>query len=294
MTVYLLRPKAIGEKVIDCLQLMKWKLSSLVIFTAGLGYLLATGTGVKWSHFALTIGGLFLIVGAANTFNQILERRVDRLMERTANRPLPAERMTAMEATLFGVMATLSGMAVLATVTNGLTVCLALFAFFAYVFLYTPLKSKTNFCLFIGALSGALPPVLGWTAVRSSLGWEALVLFATQFFWQFPHFWAIAWLYRDDYQRVGFRVLPVIKGKSMVGVASFSFALTVVALSFVPFFLGWVHPVYWVGVSLLGGLFLVAAGRFWRDLTLFRARRLLVTADLYLPTLLLLWWVTAN
>ncbi|MFA0776769.1 MAG: hypothetical protein PVTTEEND_000483, partial [Candidatus Fervidibacter sp.] len=203
--------KAVGAKVADYLQLIKLKLSALVLFTVALGYLLALRNPLPLviGHWLLTLLGSFLVIAAANAFNQVWEREADGRMRRTMNRPLPAERMSVTEAFCAAVLMALVGLTTLALATNWLTTFLAGLALGLYVLAYTPLKRRTEFCTLVGAVAGALPPVMGWTAVRGEINGEAAALFALQFLWQFPHFWAIAWLYRDDYQRAGFRMLPV-------------------------------------------------------------------------------------
>ncbi|MFA0752943.1 MAG: hypothetical protein IMHGJWDQ_000710 [Candidatus Fervidibacter sp.] len=279
-------------KLCDYAQLVKVKLSMLVLVTVAVGYLLALRNSLTevWGHFALTLLGAFGVITAANAFNQVWERETDAVMRRTMNRPLPAKRMSLTEALLVATGAGIGGLAILASVTNWLTTALAAIALWLYVFAYTPLKSKTEFCTLIGAISGALPPVLGWAAVRSEIAPEALLLFALQFLWQFPHFWAIGWLYRDDYQCAGLRLLPVKGDGEAVGRQAFLYTFAVVTVSLLPLWKGWVPPVYLLGALGLGIWFLLAAYQFATRLTFRTAKRLLVAADAYLP-LLLVWWL---
>jgi len=284
--------KAVGAKVADYLQLIKLKLSALVLFTVALGYLLALRNSLSLviGHWSLTLLGSFLVIAAANAFNQVWEREVDGRMRRTMNRPLPAERMSVKEAFCAAILMALVGLTTLALTTNWLTTFLAGLALGLYVLAYTPLKQRTEFCTLVGAVAGALPPVMGWTAVRGEINGEAVALFALQFLWQFPHFWAIAWLYRDDYQRAGFRWL-------LVGARWKPPPLDVVSSSVAPA-LGTLCPLWLLlrmpGCSLTApasaGTWLLGAPFQLADTPNRRlARRLLITADAYLPLVLLAW-----
>lgn len=281
------------RKFTDYLQLTKSRLSVFVVVTMALGYLLALRNPLLLviGHWSLTLVGAFFVVAAANAFNQVWERDTDALMGRTANRPLPAQRMTVSEALLAAVAMTTIGLAVLVIIANWLTAMLAAFALALYVLIYTPLKCKTEFCTLIGAISGAIPPVMGWTAVCNELSIEAAPLFAIQFLWQFPHFWAIAWMYRDDYQRAGFRMLPVAGDKGAVARQTLYYTLSLVVLSAYPALMGMVKPVYLLGAAVLGVWLLGVTLRFGKHPTRAQAKKLLLTADAYLPSLLLLWFV---
>ncbi len=284
--------KAVGAKVADYLQLIKLKLSALVLFTVALGYLLALRNPLPLviGHWLLTLLGSFLVIAAANAFNQVWEREADGRMRRTMNRPLPAERMSVTEAFCAAVLMALVGLTTLALATNWLTTFLAGLALGLYVLAYTPLKRRTEFCTLIGAVAGALPPVMGWTAVRGEINGEAVALFALQFLWQFPHFWAIAWLYRDDYQRAGFRMLPVFGAVETVTRQVFSYSVATVLVSLYPLLMRLKMPeVYLTAAVLAGTWFLWTALQFGDNPTRFMARRLLITADAYLPLVLLAW-----
>ncbi len=284
--------KAVGAKVADYLQLIKLKLSALVLFTVALGYLLALRNPLPLviGHWLLTLLGSFLVIAAANAFNQVWEREADGRMRRTMNRPLPAERMSVTEAFCAAVLMALVGLTTLALATNWLTTFLAGLALGLYVLAYTPLKRRTEFCTLVGAVAGALPPVMGWTAVRGEINGEAVALFALQFLWQFPHFWAIAWLYRDDYQRAGFRMLPVFGAVETVTRQVFSYSVATVLVSLYPLLMRLKMPeVYLTAAVLAGTWFLWTALQFGDNPTRFMARRLLITADAYLPLVLLAW-----
>ncbi|MCS3918371.1 heme o synthase [Fervidibacter sacchari] len=283
-----------ANKLSDYAQLVKLKLSTLVVVTTAFGYLLALRN--HWmevsAHLMLTLIGAFMVVGSANAFNQVLERDLDSLMERTKGRPLPSGRMGLFEAVFAATFLAALGLTILALFTNWLTVLLSSLAFCLYVFAYTPLKRKTEFCSLIGAISGAIPPVMGWTAVRNELSPDALALFALQFLWQFPHFWAIAWLYREDYQKVGFKMLPVKGDLNSVTRQTVYYTLATTMVSLYPLLAGRVSWFYAVGGSLLGIWFLSSALRFHRQSTKKASKNMLMVADIYLPLLLMLWLLT--
>jgi len=283
-----------ANKLSDYAQLVKLKLSTLVVVTTAFGYLLALRN--HWmevsAHLMLTLIGAFMVVGSANAFNQVLERDLDSLMERTKGRPLPSGRMGLFEAVFAATFLAALGLTILALFTNWLTVLLSSLAFCLYVFAYTPLKRKTEFCSLIGAISGAIPPVMGWTAVRNELSPDALALFALQFLWQFPHFWAIAWLYREDYQKVGFKMLPVKGDLNSVTRQTVYYTLATILVSVYPLLVGRVSWFYAVGGSLLGIWFLNSALKFYRQPTKKASKNMLMVADIYLPLLLMLWLLT--
>lgn len=284
----------IAIKAADYLQLIKFKLSALVTTTVVLGYLIALKDSfltVSW-HFALTLAGVFLVVGAANAFNQILERDLDALMERTKNRPLPSGRMGVAEATVGAVLMAIFGLSVLFIASEWKTTVLAAVALAIYVLAYTPLKRKSEICTSVGAISGAIPPAIGWVAVRNEFSQEAFALFALQFLWQFPHFWAIAWMYRDDYRKAGFRIFPVSGEPNEVSRRTLLYTIATVAVSAYPLLVGKVTPVYAFGLAALGIWFGSVALQFHRLRTKENAKRLLCVADIYLPLVLLLWLLT--
>jgi len=188
-------------------ELLKFRLSFLVAFSCAFGFILASPSADLSTLVLLFIGG-FLLSGASVTINQILEKDLDKLMSRTMNRPLPTYRLTMMEATVFAVVCALLGVSILFIFTNPLTTALSILSMLLYSFLYTPLKRIGPIAVFVGAIPGALPPLLGWTAATGSLSYEAWIIFGIQFIWQFPHFWAIAWVADDDYKKAGFKLLP--------------------------------------------------------------------------------------
>mgnify|MGYP001810159921 FL=1 len=189
--------------------LIKFRLSALVTFSAVFGFILGdSGVVFSWvKFFALMVGG-FLISGASGAANEIWERDIDKLMKRTENRPLPLNLISLKEAYWFTSIIALLGIAILWIFTNPLTTVLGVLSMVLYVFVYTPLKRVGPIAVFVGAIPGAMPPLLGWTAATGAISHEALIIFGIQFIWQFPHFWAIAWVSDEDYKRAGFKLLP--------------------------------------------------------------------------------------
>lgn len=188
-------------------ELLKFRLSFLVAFSCVFGYMLASAE-INWFAMAMLFAGGFLLSGASVIVNQILEKDLDRLMNRTMFRPLPTERVSVNEAIAVCAIAFFSGVFILMTFTNALTTCLSILSMVLYSFVYTPLKRVGPIAVFVGAIPGALPPLLGWTAATGVISHEALIIFGIQFIWQFPHFWAIAWVADDDYKKAGFKLLP--------------------------------------------------------------------------------------
>lgn len=197
------------------IELLKVRLSLLVAFSCAFGYGLATHGQVNWTTILmLTIGG-FLLSGASVCVNQVIERDLDKIMTRTQNRPIPTGRVSAQEAIVFAVLCLLLSTFILWIFTNPLTVILSLVSAILYSFVYTPLKRVGPIAVFVGAIPGALPPLLGWIAATNTITHEAMIIFGIQFIWQFPHFWAIAWVADDDYKKAGFKLLPSGGGKDL-------------------------------------------------------------------------------
>jgi heme o synthase len=191
-------------------ELLKFRLSFLVSFSCAFGYILASSAFADIDIFRLAmvfLGG-FLVSGASVTINQIIEKDLDKVMIRTMNRPLPTERLSIQEAMIFAAICFIGGVAILMEFTNVMTTTLSIASMILYSFVYTPLKRVGPIAVFVGAIPGALPPLLGWTAATGQITHEALIIFGIQFIWQFPHFWAIAWVADDDYKRAGFKLLP--------------------------------------------------------------------------------------
>jgi protoheme IX farnesyltransferase len=240
----------------DYSELVKARVTALVVVTAACGFFLGARKGgfssLSWQMLAAMIG-VGLVSGGTAALNEVMERDVDARMQRTARRPLPSRRMSMTHGTAVGLLLTLGGSAYLALTTNWLTGALALLTATVYLAVYTPLKQISPVCTTIGAFPGAMPGVLGWTAARGRVDIEALVLFAIVFFWQFPHFFAIAWMYRDDYARGGVRMMPVIENdgrRTSRRILFYSIAL--VPVSMLPFFVGMSGVAYLVSAFVLG------------------------------------------
>ena len=202
-------------KIRSFIELLKVRLSLLVAFSCAFGYGLATQGRIDWMVLSMITLGGFLLSGASVTLNQIIEKDFDKLMKRTMNRPLPTSRLTVQEAMIFAMICLLVSIALLWVYTNMLTVTLSLVSMVLYSFVYTPLKRVGPIAVFVGAIPGALPPLLGWIAATGTISHEAMIIFGIQFIWQFPHFWAIAWVADDDYKRAGFKLLPSGGGKDL-------------------------------------------------------------------------------
>ncbi|MDT3404448.1 heme o synthase [Mucilaginibacter terrae] len=280
----------------DLIKLVKLRLTFLVVFSASISFLIGSQVPsehnplgvINWLNWAKLIIGGFLITGAANGFNEIIEKDLDRLMTRTADRPLPAGRMTNGQALVLSLLMGIFGTYLLGSL-NLLTGFLSVFAIILYAFAYTPLKQKSPISVFVGAIPGALPPLIGYVAAYPKIDDIALILFGIQFIWQFPHFWAIAWVLDDDYKLAGFRLLPTGRRDRMSAVVAFIFTLVLVPVSLLPTF--YHHGGYFVGgVSLVFSLvFLYQAFMLMRNLDIKSAKTLMFGSFLYLPVVQLMF-----
>jgi protoheme IX farnesyltransferase len=270
----------------DLAELTKPGISLMVLVTTALGFVLASHGPLQWLRLAATLLGTGLVSAGASALNQVVERDLDARMKRTARRPLPSGRLEVEPALLFAVVLSLAGLTVLATAVNLLTALLGAVALAGYVFVYTPLKRITSLSTVVGAIPGAIPPMMGWCAVRNELELPAFVLFGILFFWQMPHFLAIAWLCRDDYAQGGFPMLPVIDpGGSWSGRQSVLYGAALVPVSLLPSILHLSGSLYFVGALILGIGYLVFALLFARERSTHSARRLMFASILYLPAI---------
>jgi protoheme IX farnesyltransferase len=274
-------------------ELTKPRITSLVVLTAWLGFSLAAPGQSFGRNWWLTIIGTALVSAGASALNEYLERDLDARMRRTQTRPLPENRLTPELALGFGVLLSIGGMALLFFRLNPLTAFLAAVSEASYLFLYTPLKTRTALCTLVGAIPGAIPPMMGWTGARGSLAPAAWVLFAILFLWQLPHFLAIAWMYREDYARAGFPMLPVVdpEGGSTARMIVL-YTTMLIPVTLLPARIGLTGSSYFYGALGLGVAFLIfgAITAFFR--TPAHARRLLLASVFYLPALLT-WMVLA-
>lgn len=279
---------AVRGRLADYVTLIKPRLSLMVLFTVAAGFIAASGPALDLLLLVHTLAGTALVAFGASVLNQVLERDVDGLMARTRSRPLPAGRLQPGESLRFGVLLACAGLVYLAMVVNPLTSFLAVVTLVSYVFIYTPLKKKTTLNTLIGAVPGALPPVMGWAAASGEIGPEAWSLFLILFLWQFPHFWAIAWLYREDYARAGLRMVPVLDrtGGRMTGRLMIHHCLVLIPASLGPVVFGLSGSRYFLAAVVLGAMFLGCAGWFVLAPSDRRARLVLLASLVYLPLLL--------
>lgn len=270
------------SRAADYVALTKPGLNGLVVATAAAGYHLAGGpTGLGLITASV---GTALVAGGAAALNQVYERQTDSLMHRTRRRPLPDGRLRTLEATVFGVLLAATGLAMLAAGSNRLSAGLALATLVSYLAVYTPLKLRTPRSTIVGAVPGALPPVIGWVAASGHASPGGWVLFGIVFLWQMPHFLAIAWMFRDDYRRAGFPLLPIIEpdGRS-TGRQALVYAIALVPVSLAPAVLGIAGAVYFAGALVLGLALAALAARFAADRTMAHARALFLGSITYLP-----------
>jgi protoheme IX farnesyltransferase len=268
-------------------ELFKMRLTTLVLLTTLVGFYLGSSSPISWVLMLNTLLGTALLASGASALNQLLEREHDAKMRRTQDRPLPSGRLTADAVLLIGVSCGVLGLIYLALTVNFITAVLGALTIGSYLFVYTPLKRITTLNTVIGAIPGALPPLMGWTAARGEISGGGWCLFAILCFWQLPHFLAIAWMYRDQYAKAGFVMLPVVDPTGeRTGRQALSHTLGLLPVSLCPFLFKMVGPVYLAGAILLGVAFLWCAFQFSRQLTLPRARALFFASIIYLPSLL--------
>lgn len=284
------------SRTADYVELTKPKIAILALVTVSLGFALAAAEmglqGDWWSRLGHAMLGIGLVAASSSAWNQFFERHIDSKMLRTCRRPLPAGRLAEWEVLAFGTVSAVAGVAWLACYVNTLTAALAALTLVLYAGVYTPLKRYTVLNTVVGAIPGALPPVLGWTAAGGGLDLGAFALFAILFLWQFPHFMAIAWLYRQDYADAGLKMIPVADPTGWkTGVTAIGYAVALLPVSWLPAQWGLAGFGYWGAATILGVWYIVASVQFLRFQTVLAARRLLWTSLLYLPALLgaLVW-----
>lgn len=274
------------ERMAAFAELTKPRITFLIVLTAAAGFALASKGAINYGALASAMVGIALLSSGIATLNQYLERDLDGLMRRTASRPLPSGKLMPWEALAFGAALTILAEFYLAVLVNPLTALLGLTVIAGYLFGYTPLKTRTSLSTLVGAFPGAAPPLIGWTAASGELSLEAWVLFAILFLWQFPHFLAIAWMYREDYARAGILMLPVVEPNGRItGQQIIVYTLMLLPVSLLPFALGLSGSVYLFGALLLGLLFLYSSIRAALSQSRHEARRLLLASVLYLPLL---------
>lgn len=274
----------VAQKAKAFVELMKMRLSLLVAFSSAFGYTLAVGGRVDWMQLSALFVGGWLVSGASCTVNQVLEKDYDKLMKRTQTRPLPTYRLSNSESLWFAGVVAVLGVLLLWVSTNPLTVTLAVLSMILYSFVYTPLKRVGPIAVFVGAFPGALPPLLGWTAATGMISHEALIIFGIQFIWQFPHFWAIAWVADEDYKKAGFKLLPVKGEKDMkTAFQIMTYTLFLIPLGLLPAYFGLTGINSAVVVTVCGVLFLASTIKLMKDQSRKSALRIMFGSFLYLP-----------
>jgi protoheme IX farnesyltransferase len=292
-----LNPGAVGtlarlslrERLAAYAELTKPRITFLIVLTSAAGFALASPGAVDYAALASAMFGIALLSSGIATLNQYIERDLDGLMRRTADRPLPSGKLHPTEALVFGAGLTIVAEVYLALLVNPLTALLGLTVISGYLFAYTPLKTRTTLSTMVGAFPGAVPPLIGWAAARGEIGIEAWVLFAILFLWQFPHFLAIAWMYREDYGRAGILMLPVVEPEGRVTAQQIVvYTLLLLPVSLLPTVLGTSGKIYFAGAIVLGLLFLYSSVRAAISKSRQEARRLLLASVIYLPLLFIL------
>jgi heme o synthase len=264
-------------------ELLKFRLSFLVAFSCVFGYILASRS-VDISTLVMLFAGGFLLSGSSVIVNQIIEKDLDGLMKRTMGRPLPTGRLSVQEAIAFSALCFIAGTSILIVFTNVLTTALSILSFLLYSFAYTPLKRVGPIAVFVGAIPGALPPLLGWTASTGSITHEALVIFGIQFIWQFPHFWAIAWVADEDYKKAGFKLLPSGGEKDLkTAIQIMIYTMCLIPLGLLPAFFGITGINSAIVASVCGALFFAQTFSLMRSGDRKSAMKIMFGSFLYLP-----------
>jgi len=280
------RRSRIGRSLASYLALTKPRITLTIVLTAMAGFCIGSPRPLGYAGLIHLAVGITLLSSGIATLNQYLERRLDGLMRRTKNRPLPSGKLEPNQALFFGVALSAVAEVYIYLLLNPLTAVLGLVAFTSYLFLYTPLKTRSSLSTAVGAIPGAIPPLMGWTAACDELSLGGWVLFAILFLWQFPHFLSIAWLYREDYERAGIVMLPVIEPEGKITARQIvSYTLMLLPVSLIPTWLGLAGSIYLFGALILGAWFLYASVRAALSRSKPQARRLLQASVLYLPLL---------
>jgi len=291
-TITATQSPAFSARLKDYSLLSKLRLSSLVVFSAAIGFVIGTRGEFVFSQLCWLILGGFLVTGSSNAFNQIIERDLDRLMDRTKNRPLPAGRMSVVEAMVAAVLMGVAGILILWIFMNPLCGLLSALSLLIYTLIYTPLKRITPFSVFVGAIPGAFPPLLGYVAATNVIGMEALLLYFLQFIWQFPHFWAIAWVMDDDYKKAGFKMLPSSGGRDRNSAfQTMAYTLSLVPLALLLHFFGQFSLWSTALVATTGIFFAGPSFMLYRHLDIPSAKKLMYASFIYLPVVQLILMV---
>lgn len=280
---------SIGGKVRDYMALIKFSLSFMVVFSSVISYLLApTVVQLNWTMVILLFVAGMLITGSANAVNQVVEKDTDSLMKRTAKRPVASGRMSPAEGWAFAIITLVIGLGILGWFFNLLSAAVALVSWFLYAFMYTPLKKVSSMAVLLGAVPGALPCLIGWAAGEDKLSAGGWVLFAIQFFWQFPHFWAIAWLSHKDYSTAGFKLLPSTEGPGKFSaIQSIVYSLVLIPIGVLPY-LASISGIMSLWIIFAANLFMLWQSiRLYREMEAKAARRVMFSSYIYLPIVFL-------
>ena len=281
--------KGDSNRLKDYLLLIKPSLSIMVVFSSVISYLLAPKVvSYNWQMILLLFAGGMLVTGSANAINQVVEKDTDAIMKRTAKRPMAAGRMSIAEGWAFAIFTGIAGILILGIYFNWLSAGLAAFSLFLYAFIYTPLKKVSAIAVLMGAVPGALPCLIGWAAGDDQLSFGGWVLFAIQFLWQFPHFWAIAWVAHKDYSNAGFKLLPGEEGPTkFTALQTIIYSLLLIPVGMIPYYIGMSDIVSLV-IVLVTNLFLVIQCiRLYREMNVKAARRVMFSSYIHLPVVLL-------
>ncbi len=279
---------AIASRVKDYFMMMKFTLTFMVVFSCVVAYLLVPGVEFDLIKVLLLFAGGILVSGSANIINQILERETDKLMARTAPRPLPAGRLNVPEAAAVAVVTGLAGTLILGFGFNWLSAIVSLVSLVLYGFVYTPWKKWNSLAVLVGAVPGALPPLIGWVAGAGAFSEGGWALFAIQFLWQFPHFWAIAWVAHTDYTRAGFKLMPTDRGPGkMIALQAAMYTMLLIPAGVAPYLLGITGAISAVVAILIGGFYLYRAIELYRKCDVPSARKLMFGSYIYLAVILL-------
>jgi protoheme IX farnesyltransferase len=287
-SITIAKPFSLVSKIYDYGLLIKFKLLLFVVFSASFAFLLGFEGNIDWTKFIVLSMGGFLVTGSANALNEIFEKDFDKLMKRTMSRPLPDGRMSVNEAMVVSILFGITGIFLLSNYLNVTCGILGMLALFLYAFAYTPMKRTSPFSVFVGAIPGAMPPMIGWVAATGHLSFEAFILFTLQFFWQFPHFWAIAWRLDDEYKKAGFFMLPSKGGKDK----STAFQIVVYTVSLIP--VGLMPYLFNISgitsaiiTTIAGLLFTVYALRLYKTCTDKAALQVMFGSIIYLPVVMI-------
>lgn len=276
------------EKLRDYNQLVKFRLTFTVVLSSVLGFLLGSSGAIDYYNLMALILGGFLVVASSNGINQIIEKDFDKLMTRTANRPIAQDRMSILEAGVFCAVTGIVGVSILGLYLNTYAALLGFGSLMSYAFIYTPLKRVSSLAVLVGAFPGAIPPLLGWVAASGNFSIVAIVLFLIQFFWQFPHFWAIAWILDDDYKKAGYRLLPTIGGRDKASALQIIvYSAILIPLGLLPYFMGLSGLISLIIITIGSIALTVLAIKLYKTLSIADAKRLMFASIIYNPLVLI-------